>query len=171
MFCKKSFSEKFHKIHRKTPVPESLFEQSWENETLTQVFSCEFCNILRTLFFTEHLWAAAAQIDPDKIVNYFSLKSCLRTVYQHYTGKFLVFASGISRQCCIWLFSCEKITISRSSRSQMLFKIGVLKNFALFTGKHLCWSLSLIKLLGWRPATLIKRKSNTGVFLWIMRNS
>ena len=30
---------------------------------------------------------------------------------------------------------------SRSSRSQMLFKIGAPKNFANFTGKHLCWSL------------------------------
>ena len=34
----------------------------------------------------------------------------------------------------------------RSSRSQMFFKIGVLKNFANFTGKHLFWNLSLIKL-------------------------
>ena len=34
----------------------------------------------------------------------------------------------------------------RSSRSQMFFKIDVLKNFANFTGKHLCWSLFLIKL-------------------------
>ena len=42
----------------------------------------------------------------------------------------------------------------RSSRSQMFFKIGVLKNFAIFTGKSLCWSLFLIKLL--------KRNSNTG---------
>ena len=29
----------------------------------------------------------------------------------------------------------------RSSRSQMFFKIGFLKNFAKFTGKHLCQSL------------------------------
>ena len=34
----------------------------------------------------------------------------------------------------------------RSSRSQMFFKIDVLKNFIIFTGKHLCWSLFLIKL-------------------------
>ena len=31
--------------------------------------------------------------------------------------------------------------IYRSSFSQMFFKIGVLKNFAIYTGKHLCWSL------------------------------
>ena len=28
-----------------------------------------------------------------------------------------------------------------SSRLQMFFKIGVLKNFANFLGKHLCWCL------------------------------
>ena len=28
----------------------------------------------------------------------------------------------------------------------MFFKIGVLENFAIFTGKYLCWSLLLIKL-------------------------
>ena len=35
---------------------------------------------------------------------------------------------------------------SRSSRSQMFFITSVLKNFAIFTGEHLCWSLFLIKL-------------------------
>ena len=39
----------------------------------------------------------------------------------------------------------------RSSPSHMFFKIGVLKNFANFTGKHLCWSLFLIELQVWRP--------------------
>ena len=34
-------------------------------------------------------------------------------------------------------------------RSQMLFKINVLSNFANFTGKHLCCSLFLIKLQAW----------------------
>ena len=31
----------------------------------------------------------------------------------------------------------------RSSRSSIFSKIGVLKNFAIFTGKHLCWKESL----------------------------
>ena len=35
--------------------------------------------------------------------------------------------------------------LCRSSRSQMFFKIGALKTFTNFTGKHLCWSLFLIK--------------------------
>ena len=47
--------------------------------------------------------------------------------------------------------------IIRSSRSQMFFKIGVLKNFAILTGKRLCWSLFLIKVQA--------SGSYTGVFL------
>ena len=50
---------------------------------------------------------------------------------------------------------------------QMFFLIGALKNFAIFTGKHLCWSLFLIKL---RPAILLKRDFNTGVFRPILQN-
>ena len=34
----------------------------------------------------------------------------------------------------------------RSNRSQMFFEIVILKNFAIFTGKHLCWSLFFITL-------------------------
>ena len=43
----------------------------------------------------------------------------------------------------------------RSSRLQIFFKIGVLKDFLNFTGNHLCWSLFLTKF---------KAGSNTGVF-------
>ena len=48
---------------------------------------------------------------------------------------------------------------------------GVLKNFANFTGKHLCWSLFFTKLQAFRPATLLKIDSYTSVFLWNLRNS
>ena len=40
----------------------------------------------------------------------------------------------------------------RNSHSQMFFKIGVLKKFAVFTGKHQLWSLFLIKLETWKSA-------------------
>ena len=33
-----------------------------------------------------------------------------------------------------------------NSRSQMFFETGALKNFAISTGKHLRWSLFLIRL-------------------------
>ena len=46
-----------------------------------------------------------------------------------------------------------------------VFKIGALKNYAIFTGKQLCWSLFLIKLQAFMPGTLLKRDPNTSVFL------
>ena len=33
-----------------------------KKETLAQVFSCEFCQISKNSFFTEHLWATASKI-------------------------------------------------------------------------------------------------------------
>ena len=45
-----------------------------------------------------------------------------------------------------------------SSLSQMFFKIGVLKNFVIFTGKHVCWSPFFNKVVGFRSATLLKKK-------------
>ena len=57
----------------------------------------------------------------------------------------------------------EPLKKSKSSHSQMFFEISSIKNFAIFTGKHLCWGLGLIKLHACRPATFLKRDSNTGV--------
>ena len=57
-------------------------------------------------------------------------------------------------KCCSWL---PLKTTFRNSRSQMFFKNGVLKNFAILTGKHLCWN------------NFIKKKSNKDVFLWILQ--
>ena len=53
----------------------------------------------------------------------------------------------------------------KSSHSQMVFIIGVLKNFAIFTGTHLCW---MQFLRAFRPATLLKRDSNSFFieYLW-----
>ena len=58
----------------------------------------------------------------------------------------------------------SQITRNRSSCSQTFVKVGVLKNVANFTGKHLCWNIFLIKLQALSPATLLKRHSNTDVF-------
>ena len=73
--CKKMCSWKFHKIHRKTLVPENFFNKVaglrpaillkkilWpqtcnfiKKEALVQVFSCEFCGISKNIFLTKHL--------------------------------------------------------------------------------------------------------------------
>ena len=36
---------------------------------------------------------------------------------------------------------------------------ALLKNFTIFNGKHLSWTLFLIKLQAWRPAALLKKDS------------
>ena len=64
-FCKKMRSWKFHKIYRKTPVPEAFLNKVAglrpqasnfiKKEALVQVFSCEFCAISKNTFFTEHI--------------------------------------------------------------------------------------------------------------------
>ena len=52
------------------------------------------------------------------------------------------------------------------------FKIGALKNFAKFTGKHLRWSMFLIKFQAFRPGILLKRSLsrcfpvNFGIFFY-----
>ena len=63
-----------------------------------------------------------------------------------------------------------KATVQKQSSKQSLpkvsseafFKLNFINNFA--AGKHLCYSLILIKLQVFRPATLLKRDSNRGVF-------
>ena len=55
-------------------------------------------------------------------------------------------------------------TSSRSSRSQMFLKIDVLRNFASFTRKHLCWSLFLTKL----QAKFLRTHSFTEHLQWLL---
>ena len=54
----------------------------------------------------------------------------------------------------------------------LFFKIGVLKNFAIFTGKHLHWSIIYNKVAVLRLANLLKKRlqqrcfpANTAKFL------
>ena len=54
LFCHKTCSDKFRKIHRKAPVPGSLFNKvaGW---ALARVLSSEFCVISENTLVTEHL--------------------------------------------------------------------------------------------------------------------
>ena len=45
-----------------------------------------------------------------------------------------------------------------NSCSQVFSKTGALKNFAILTGKNLCWTIFLIKIQDWRPAFLFKKR-------------
>ena len=53
----------------------------------------------------------------------------------------------------------------KSSYRRCSIKKAVLKNFAIFIGKHLCRSLFLINFQTYKPATILKKDSNTGFFL------
>ena len=85
---------------------------------------------------------------------------CTNTVINHSTQLKLQIYVLSSYPLSLYRF----FTMFRSNRLQMFFKIGVLRNFANFTGKHLCWSLFLIKSQARRPGTLLKSDSKTGVF-------
>ena len=58
----------------------------------------------------------------------------------------------------------------RSSQRKYSLKKGVLENFAISTGKYLCCSHFLVMLQTFRPTTFIRRDSNIGIFLWVLRN-
>ena len=75
-------------------------------------------------------------------------KHFLRNLWEKLDWEIIFFTVIFSKFCEIF----------RSSHSRCSIKKAVLKNFAIFTGKHLC---RLIKL---------KRHFNKGVFLWILRN-
>ena len=55
--------------------------------------------------------------------------------------------------------------ILRSIHLRVFYKKGVLRNFAKFTEKHMYRSLIFNKVAGLQPARLLKRDSDSGVFL------
>ena len=64
------------------------------------------------------------------------------------------FKFSFSFKC--FLFKCY-LRDEKKQPPEEFYKKGVLKNFAIFTGKHLCWGLFLIKLQTW-PAFSLKRR-------------
>ena len=71
-------------------------------------------------------------------------------------------------------FLYEKSNIPEAFQKQLF--ANVLQNrysskFCIFRGKHLCWSICLIKLLPFWPATLLETDFSTGIFLWLFQNN
>ena len=60
----------------------------------------------------------------------------------------------------------KNFIILQKQPPKMLWKKGVLKNFAILTRKHLCRSL----FAGLHVCNLLIRDTNTYFFLWILRN-
>ena len=109
--------------------------------SLAQVFSCEFCAISRNIFFYRAPTVAASE------------KGVLRCAF---AKEFEVFWIVQSRG------RLTKSGALRSSHQRCSVRKGVLRNFANFTGKHLCQSLFFNKVAGNRPGT--------GIFRWILWN-
>ena len=114
-------SLKVRKYHRKIPVLESVF---------SKVAGLKACN-----FITKKVQHRCFPVRFAKFLRIPILKNiCERLLlYLHYNSHIIL--------------TFITFTTIRSSRLQVFYKIGVLENFAYVTGKHLCWSLFLIKLL------------------------
>ena len=69
-----------------------------------------------------------------------------------------------------WKIFEQIVTVAylKKQQPEVICKKGALKNFTNFTGNHLCWSLFIIKLQ--RPATFLKRDSDTGVLRWNLQS-
>ena len=69
-------------------------------------------------------------------------------------SNFLMFSGSIERD--MW----HKVGLRtlKSTRTQMFFRIGVLKNVSMFEGKYLSWSVFLIKLQVSSPVALLFEK-------------
>ena len=112
---------------------ESLYNMSPEacnfikKETPTPVFSCEFDEIFKNNFFIEYLWWLLLQLQVFCLLWTFFIM--------------LPIAQRFSEYCITWTFSITASTIKTVVRGY-----SVNQSFAKFTGKHLCRSLSFIKL-------------------------
>ena len=67
VWCKKMFVEIWQNSQENTCARASFLIklQAYnfiKKETLTQVFSCEFCKIFKNTYFTEHLWTTASKV-------------------------------------------------------------------------------------------------------------
>ena len=134
---------------------------------MTQVYFCEFCQIFKNTFFTEHLRATtSAKESRILMLSKYVWDNIAQENYLCNIGPEHNFVLVCLGQDCTkqYLVHC------RNSYQRCFVKKGVLKNFAIFTGKHMCWSFFLIKLRAFRTATLLKKNSSTDVLEWNLRN-
>ena len=78
----------------------------------------------------------------------------------------ITFLLGLNRKNIACL---SQIKLCRSSHWRCSVRKGILRNFAKFTGKHLCQSLFFNKVIGLWPAASLKKDSGT-VSQWILPN-
>ena len=118
---------------------ESLFDKVGKR-LQHSCFPVNIAKIFRTAFFKEHLQWLLLKVKNNN------------SIPKRQSPKQKVFREDHKEH---WV---EKNWRDRSSHRSCSVKKGVLKNFAKFTGKHLCQCIFFIKVAGLRPATLLKMR-------------
>ena len=149
--------QKFRKLHRKTPLLESflikqhvtLFKSpvTLLKQTPTQLLSRKIYETFKNTYFGELLETRSSEI---LVLPVNSLKPKESRIKE--LKSLEVLQTSLSLVTDVWSTArLIKLVIrplySINKQKQWLFKIGVLKNVANFTGKHLCWGQFLMKLL------------------------
>ena len=120
-----------------------------KKEALAQVFSCGFCEMFKNTFFTEHSRTTASEIHPiiflhlpkQTLDNFCNLDKNSANSKLISRMDLLIISENSHKlvsvrvqfkknnDLCLWLY-----LLNWSSRWQMFFNIGVLKNLSNFTG-------------------------------------
>ena len=119
------------------------------------MFSSEFCKISKNTYFTEHLRTTASIIilaqEPKSngwITEWAFVQNSYLVPNETRIALFSFLVTCISNLFYIFesseIFLTYFLTLSKQT-PQMLYRNAVLKNFAIFTGNHLCWSLYFIQ--------------------------
>ena len=113
-------------------------------------------------------WWTLRETSPCNLKKYLGLVS----FWPPLKGCFWIFQEQGHRFYESSFFSISRFSILETVQQSFaaVFKIGVLKNFKIFIGKHLCWSHFLIQQPVLWAATLLKGDFNTFAFLWISEN-
>ena len=140
MFCKKRVLRKFAKFTEKHLRQNLILKK----RTLAQVFFCELCKIsIRTPFLTEHLWWLLLYI--QQLISYshsydFAKVNVCNVFLRFGNKQTKLWPSGVRFGLCQKFMITSEGVVRRCSSKQVS-----VKNFENFKGKHLCWSLFLIK--------------------------
>ena len=136
------------------PLPEPFFNKVAgcnfiKKKTLAQVLSCGFCEMFKNTFFTQHIRTTASEIHPiiflllpkQTLDNFCNLDKNSANSKLISRMDLLIISENSHKlvsvrvqfkknnDLCLWLY-----LLNWSSRWQMFFNIGVLKNLSNFTG-------------------------------------
>ena len=155
VFCKKGFPRNFTKLTG-THLCQSLFlnkvaglrPSTLFKKKLAQVFSCEFCKISKNTFLHRTPLVAVSEYQSSSS-NYW-VNEVVKTWSKWWSERIcectvLVYLVEVTVLSVIF-FLCLSTQSFRSSCPKVFFRKIVPRNFAKFTGKHLCQVSFLIKL-------------------------